>query len=132
MAKHNGRNKTMKWKITEKKYKKLRNLTLLTCLLGIIIYILLIKHTMTINPAAFTYNPMLENNHWQDLENTLWWIVGIGFIIVAILFYRQTKKNPKHWFNKFTEPEQEEQEEMKLMKPEELMKYIEEEEESKL
>lgn len=102
----------MKWKITNKKYERLRILCLITCAIGMIIYFFLVRHVYNVNPDAFIYNPMQgETNHWADLEDTIWYVVIIGFVIVGFLFYRTAKKNPKHWLNKINEVEIEEKEE---------------------
>ncbi len=91
------------WKLTEKKYKKLRRNTLIMCILSIVCYTLLIRYTIGVNPEAFIYNSMMdEKPAFAKIETTLWRIVIVGWIGIIILFYREVKKDPNHWFRKFT------------------------------
>ena len=89
----------MRWKLTEQKYLKLRRNTLIVCALAIVIYTLLLRYVIEVNPSAFIYNPMIDSKPaFAKIESMLWWIIGIGWIAVSVLFYREVKRNPKHWF----------------------------------
>ena len=89
----------MTWKLTEQKYLKLRRNTLIVCALAIVVYTLLLRYTIEVNPGAFIYNPVTDQKPvFAQIESMLWWIIGIGWVAVSILFYREVKRNPKHWF----------------------------------
>jgi len=76
---------------------------LIICILAIVCYTLLIRYTVGVNPESFIYNPVLdEKPGFAKIETTIWWIVGVGWVGIIILFYREVKKNPNHWFRKFT------------------------------
>lgn len=93
----------MEIRITEEKYKKLRRNTLIICAISIVIYVLLIRYTMKVNPEAFIYNPVTDPEPpFAKLQTMLWWIVGIGWVVFLIIFGIEVKKNPNHWARRFT------------------------------
>ncbi len=89
----------MTWELTEQKYLKLRKNTLIVCALAIVVYTLLLRYTIEVNPGAFIYNPVTDSKPaFAKIETMLWWIIGIGWVAVSILFCRELKRNPNHWF----------------------------------
>ena len=94
----------MKWKLTEVKYKKLRKINAYICCLAIVIYVCLIRYAMKINPDAFitTIGMGGSVSPFERIESMLWWIVGIGWAVIMILFIREVKKNPNHWWYKLS------------------------------
>ena len=89
----------MRWKLTEQKYLKLRRNTLIICALAIVGYTLLLRYLAGVNPMFFTYHPIDNPNPGVfKLKSMLTWIVDIGWVVVGVLFYREVKRNPKHWF----------------------------------
>ena len=101
----------MRWKITEQKYLKLRRNTLIVCALAIVIYTLLLRYAMNVNLSAFMYDYTSQPSAFQRIESMLWWIIGIGWVAVSILFCRELKHNPKHWFWKLKKKYEELQDE---------------------
>lgn len=93
-----------RWKLTEAKFKKMRKRTLILCSLALIVYIILVKYTMNVNPEAFVYNPMTDPEPpFAKIQSAMWKIIIVGWIAVIILFAREVHKNPKHWFRKFAD-----------------------------
>lgn len=90
-----------KWRLTETKYKKLRNRTTTMCLLFLVVLSFLVKCAMKVNPSAFMYNPMTDVvPRVAEIQSMLWWIVGAGWLAIIILFLRDIRKNKNHWLRK--------------------------------
>jgi len=67
------------------------------------------------------YNPKTNKSYTGDcdkglikLKGKLWWVIGIGWVIIIILFIREIRSNPNHWiiklFKKLDEKTNEEDE----------------------
>ncbi len=121
---------SMRWKRTERKYTRLRNIVVVICLLYLVYLSFLVKYAMSVNPGAFMYNPMIdEKPPFEEIRSMLGWIVIAGWLAISFLFYKEVKKNPKHWFWKVIKELGKLTEEIEEERKQEEEKRLEEEKE---
>lgn len=90
---------SLKWRMTETKYKKLRNITVVLCLFYLITLSFLVKYAMKVNPSAFIVNSLSpEDNPFVKIEHTLWIIVMAGWVVVILCYVWVIYKDRNHWF----------------------------------
>lgn len=91
----------MGWSLTEIKYRRLRGIICISLLLYLIVLMLLIKYAMGVNPGAFMYNPLFDDEPpMAKIARQLWWLVGAGGFIVILLFIREVWKDQDHWLRR--------------------------------